>query len=61
MKRILEVCVDSLASAKAAQQGGADRLELCSALTVGGLSPYCELLQQIKAECDLGNIEINFE
>lgn len=53
MKRILEVCVDSLASAKAAQQGGADRLELCSALTVGGLSPYCELLQQIKAECDL--------
>lgn len=53
MKRILEVCVDSLASAKAAQQGGADRLELCSALTVGGLSPYCELLQQIKTECNL--------
>lgn len=53
MKKILEVCVDSLASAKAAAEGGADRLELCSALAVGGLSPYGELLQQIKAVCAL--------
>ena len=53
MKKILEVCVDSLASAKAAIAGGADRLELCSALAVGGLSPYGELLEQIKATCPL--------
>ena len=53
MKKILEVCVDSLASAKAAMAGGADRLELCSALAVGGLSPYGELLEQIKATCPL--------
>lgn len=53
MKKILEVCVDRLASAKAAAEGGADRLELCSALAVGGLSPYGELLQQIKAVCEL--------
>ena len=53
MKKILEVCVDSLASAKAAMSGGADRLELCSALAVGGLSPYGELLEQIKATCPL--------
>ena len=53
MKKILEVCVDSLASAKAAMAGGADRLELCSALAVGGLSPYGELLEQIKAVCPL--------
>ena len=50
MKRILEVCVDSLASARCAIRGGADRLELCSALAIGGLTPYPELLQQIRKE-----------
>lgn len=53
MNKILEVCVDSLVSARAAQAGGADRLEFCSALSVGGLSPYPELLYQIKTECSL--------
>lgn len=53
MSKILEVCVDSLASARAAAEGGAGRLELCSALAVGGLSPYPELLRQIKQVCRL--------
>ena len=53
MTRLLEVCIDSLASARAAIVGGADRLELCSALTVGGLSPYPELLRQIRKESDI--------
>ena len=53
MKTVLEVCVDSLASARAAISGGADRLELCSALLAGGLTPYEMLLRQIKAESDI--------
>lgn len=49
MRSVLEVCVDSTASALAAKRGGADRLELCADLIVGGTTPSLTLVQQVKA------------
>lgn len=45
---IVEVCANSLESAINAQEAGADRIELCVELGVGGLTPSYGLLKGIK-------------
>ena len=45
---VLEVCVESLERAMAAELGGADRVELCSNLHAGGVTPGVRLMQTVR-------------
>ena len=53
MSYILEVCVESVESAIVAKQGGANRLELCSNLIIGGTTPDINLFNLIKENVDI--------
>jgi copper homeostasis protein len=44
---LLEICTPSLESVTAAVSGGADRIELCEQLEVGGVTPRLSLVEQV--------------
>jgi copper homeostasis protein len=47
-KVLLELCIASVEDGITAQSGGASRLELCSALSLGGLTPSLGTLGELK-------------
>ncbi len=50
---IVEVCANSLRSALNAQQAGADRLEICTELGVGGITPSYGLLRKVREQVSI--------
>ncbi|XEC93739.1 copper homeostasis protein CutC [Paenibacillus tarimensis] len=46
---VLEIIATSAADAAAAEAGGADRIELVSAMSEGGLTPSCGIIEQVAA------------
>jgi copper homeostasis protein len=48
MPVLVEACVDSVASALAAERGGAKRLELCDGLHDGGTTPSAGMISAVK-------------
>ena len=50
---ILEVCVDSVESALAAQEGGAGRVELCADLEHDGTTPGITMIKSVREQVSL--------
>ncbi len=52
-KFLLECATDSVESALAAAKGGADRLELCANLIIGGTTPTLALYDEVRSHSDI--------
>ena len=52
-KILLEISVEFVNAAAAAARGGADRIELCSNLSVGGLTPKVTLLRALRQQIQI--------
>ncbi len=48
-KYTLEISVETVDAARAAERGGADRIELCADLSVGGVTPGADLARTVRA------------
>ena len=48
MTVLVEGCVEGLADAQAAARGGADRIDLCANLAVGGITPAVDVIRAVK-------------
>ena len=49
----VEVCLEDIESAIAAQLGGANRVELCDNLTVGGTTPSIGLIKLVRQQIEI--------
>jgi copper homeostasis protein len=49
----IEICANSLTSALNAQLGGAHRIELCSELSLGGITPSAAIIQLVRERLDI--------
>ena len=50
---IIEICANSFESAQAAELAGANRIELCTELSVGGLTPSHGLIEKVISELNI--------